>query len=57
MSPHEMQQVEEEPLEELLNLDIHEITVVAATTAANTASCGSTCGPPNCPVSEPQKAA
>jgi hypothetical protein len=40
MSPHETKQVEQEPLEELFELDVHEIRVVAATTNANTASCG-----------------
>jgi hypothetical protein len=39
MSPHETKQVEEETLEELFELDVHEVTVVAATTNANTASC------------------
>jgi hypothetical protein len=46
MSPHETKQVEDEPLEELFELDVHEVTVVAATTYANTASCG------NCPSAE-----
>ena len=36
MSPHETKQVEEESLEELFELDVHEVTVVAATTYANT---------------------
>ena len=44
MSPYETQQVEAEPLEELLDLDVHEITIVATTTTASTASCGATCG-------------
>ena len=39
MSAHETKQVEEETLEELFELDVHEVTVVAATTNANTASC------------------
>jgi hypothetical protein len=53
MSPHETQQVEEEPLEELWNLDVHEVTVVAAATTASTASCAS-CGGCNTSVDGPQ---
>ena len=50
MSPHEVQQVEEEPLDELFALDVHEVTVVAPATNANTVSCGDSCG---CPTSKP----
>ena len=44
MSPYGMQQVEEQSLEALLNLDVHEVTVVVALGTASTASCGATCG-------------
>jgi len=46
MSPHETTQVEDESLEELFELDVHEVTVVAATTYTNTVSCE------NCPSAE-----
>ena len=44
MSPSQKQrQVEKEALEELFDLDVHEVTVVAPVTSANTISCHQSC--------------
>ena len=52
MSPYEVQlKVEDDPSEELFDLDVHEVTVVAPVTSANTVSCNDSC---HCPTSRPQ---
>ena len=42
-SSQKQRQLEEEALEELFALDLHEVTVVASVTSANTISCHQSC--------------